>query len=78
MVGTLVLNDQQYTHVNEIMMDDIKKKEKSSLKDQINAITIVCGKSIVLTASILNNQGIIVNKLGSKHARFFNYNEDEI
>jgi len=31
-------------------------------------MSIVTGKSVILTSSIISNQGIIMNKLGSKHA----------
>jgi len=55
MIGSLVLNDYQYTYVNEVMMYEVKKKEKSILKDQINALSIVVGKSVILTSSLINN-----------------------
>lgn len=77
-IACLIYNDYQKCHVNEQSIEDLKKKEKTYLKNMISSCTIINGESVMITSSLLNQQNNIKLKLGYKHSLFFNYKEDEI
>jgi hypothetical protein len=76
--GALVYNDSDYCEFYENIIEDLKKKEWVNFKDTINSINIMKGNSILITTSVLNFNSTIINQLNIKHAKFFNYTEEEI
>lgn len=75
--ASLLLNSDVSTMKQEAKISQILKSDSSQIKNSINSQTILEGKSVMLTGSMLLNEGEIIHPVTERTAQFFGYKDSD-